>query len=295
MSISVIVPSKDRRQHLERFLPLYLQEPDVLEVIVVVDGSTDGTVEYLTGLQKKQPKIKMLDNGVNRGIPFTKNRGIDAAVGTHIFIAEDDLEITKGFFTTLLKHLDNNKADIACGRNIFRYERETAAQAIARTDAFTDDSYNAKTIEINTSVKLAHDTVQPIIAAPMLGKAEIFRQVHFDERYKVNFWREETDFQFSAQEAGYKLMSCPHAICYNYVIENDRSGVHAAIGLKRARWIIINNWRFINKHRKFIAQHFDIGNRYAYIITFGGTKVFYEVLLPMAIKLKRRLTGAFQK
>lgn len=289
MSISVVIPSKDRRRHLERFLPLYLQEKEVAEVIVVVDGSTDGTLEYLAQISATQPKIRILDNGINKGIPYTKNRGIDAATSDYIFIAEDDLEITPGFFTILLGHLKASGADIICGRNIFRYEHETADAAMTRTGQMSGPVIDKKTIEINTSLPLHKDTIQPIIAAPMLGKRTVFRKVHFDERYKVNFWREETDFQFSAQEAGYVLASCPHAICFNYMIENDRSGVHAAVGLRRTKWIVINNWRFINKHKEFIAKNFVIGNRFIYILRFAVIKLANEVIIPTLVQWKRQI------
>jgi GT2 family glycosyltransferase len=289
MSISVIVPSKDRLRHLKRFLPLYLREKEVAEVIVVVDGSTDGSIEYLQKLSAEEPRFRVLDNGINRGIPYTKNRGIDAASSDYIFIAEDDLEITPGFFKTLLTHLERSNADIICGRNIFRYETESAKKAIARTDKIHGPVINKKTIEINTSARLPEDIIQNIIAAPMLAKRSIFNSVRFDERYKVNFWREETDFQFSAQEAGYRLMSCPHAICYNYMIENDRSGVHTTVGLRRTKWIIINNWHFINKHHQFIAGNFEIGNRFIYITRFVAIKLTNEVIIPTLVKWKRRM------
>jgi len=287
-TISVIVPTKDRLGYLKRGLPTYLAQPEVAEVIVVIDGSTDGTVEFMQEYVTKEERVRVLDNGVNKGIPITKNRGIKAATSDYIFIAEDDLELTPGFFTTLLKHLGASGGDIICGRNIFRFDYETDKEAIRRTNKLPGPMVNLKTIELETSFPLQDDTVLPMIAAPMLGRAEIFKKVLFDERYKVNFWREETDFQISAEEAGYKLVSCPHAICYNFMIKNDRGGVHAAIGFKRTRWMIINNWRFIAKHKRFIHDHFDIGNPYIFIAKFTCVKLSTQ-FFNYVVHLKKQL------
>jgi len=290
-NVSIIIPTKNRLALIKNVLPTYLAQPELLEVIFVVDGSTDGTQKYLRRMQREHPQIVVLDNKVNKGIPFSRNRGIAAARGKYIFSAEDDLELTPGFFKTLLAHLKKSKADVICGRNVFRFDYETAEQALARTDRITGAPVNSKRIEINTSIKLPDDTKQHMIASPMFGRAEVFRAIGFDERYQVNFWREETDFQLSALEAGYTLVSCPHAICFNFMVTNDKGGVRATVGFKRAKWVIRNNWRFIKKHRAYLAEHFDIGNPYVYITKFSVRKVITEAIFPLLSPVKRLLLG----
>jgi glycosyltransferase involved in cell wall biosynthesis len=286
--VSIIIPTKDRLPQLKKAIPLYLKEPEVGEVIIVIDGSTDGTREYLEREVRKESRLKYFDNGINKGVPYSRNAGIAAAAYPYTFSTEDDLEITSGFFATLLAHMKEAKADVICGRNIFRMEQETSTQAIVRTDKYTGRPIDLKTIDVNTSMRVDSDSVQIMIASPMLAKTEVFRKVKFDERYKVNFWREETDFQLSAQEQGLKLVSCPHAVCFNYSVKN-RSGVHAAVGLRRVKWVTINNWRFIRKHRTFIAQHFAIGSPYVYIVKFVARRVFIELVLPILVEAKRKL------
>jgi GT2 family glycosyltransferase len=288
-SVSVVIPTKDRRELLARFLPTYLKQPEVAEVIVVVDGSVDGTLEFLAQLAAEEPRVRVIDNGVNRGTPFTKNRGIEAAKGELIFIGEDDLEVTDGFFGKLIEHKRALGVDVICGRNVWRYDGEAAGQALDRSARIKGSYVNHRTIEINTGMPLPQDSQQKLLAAPMLADAHVFRKVGFDERYKVNFWREETDFQVSAQELGYKLGTCTHAVCFNYMTPNDRSGSHAAAGWRRTRWVIINNWRFIRKHEAFISAHFDIGSPYSYITRFAVRRFVTELVVPMLVRTKRGL------
>ena len=267
--ISVIIPSKDRCKYLQKTLPIFLSQPEVSEVIVVIDGSTDGTLDYLKDMKAQNAAVRFIDNGTNKGIPYSKNIGINAARFEYIFIGEDDVELTTGFFAILLKDMKIINADVICGRNIFRYDYETADESINRTSVTHGAYINSRMIEVSTSMDIGRDMLTTMSAAPVLGKATIFKNIPFDERFKVNFWREETDFQFSLQEAGYTLGSCPHAICFNYVITDDIGGVHGSGSFKRAKWILINNWLFINKHETFIKENFDVRSKYSYIAVFG--------------------------
>jgi glycosyltransferase involved in cell wall biosynthesis len=293
VDVSAVIPTKDRLVTLQRVLPSFLRQGEIKEIIVIVDGSTDGTVEYLEQLCRESEVVRYLDNGVNRGIPYSRNRGIDAATGDYIFMAEDDLELSDGFLSTLLDHMASMSADVICGRNIFRRDNETAAESIARTDKLTGSYVNMKTIEIQTGMNIGIDREEPILAGPMLARTAVFREVRYNDIYRVNFWREETDFQLSAREHGYRLASCPHAICFNFDMTDDRGGVHAAVGLRREQWVIINNWRFINQHEAFIKSNFPIANKWSYIFKFSVGRIVKYIILPPVVNvlstIKRRV------
>lgn len=295
MRVSVVIPTLDRKLFLKKVLPSYLNEPEVSEVIIVIDGSNDGTKEFLDLYTKKEQKVRYIDNTVNKGLPYSRNRGITSAKYDYVFIGEDDLEITKGFFKTLFKHKKQMGFDIICARTIWRHEDESAEESIRRTNLMKGPYVNKRDITTNSNLALKNDEKQLLLTAPMLAKTAIFKQIGFDEQYKVNFWREESDFQLSAQEAGYELGVCPHAICFNYMIKKDRGGVHTAAGFRREKWVIINNWRFINKHSAFIDNNFYIGNRYFYITKFAIKRIFFETILPTIIrplsKVKKRLSN----
>ena len=289
MEVSVIIPTKDRLASLQRVLPSFLLQDEVKEIIVIVDGSTDGTLEFLEELCRNSEIVRYLDNGVNRGIPVSKNRGIDAARFEYSFLGEDDLELTENFFKTLASHMQQMDADVICGRNIWRGDTETAEESINRTNKLKGPYVNLKTIEIETSMNILDDQEEPILANPMLAKTELFREIRFDEIYRGNSWREETDFQLSAREHGYRLACCPHAICFNFEISNDRGGVYAAVGLRREKWVIINNWLFVKKHEDFIRENFEIGNKRIYILKFSVGRIMKYVVMPPVLNILSRV------
>ena len=290
--VSVVVPTKDRLPYLRKAIPMFLAQAEVKEVVVVVDGCSDGTLEYVKAASASDNRIRYIDNVTNKGLPYSRNCGLAAAECEYAFTGEDDLEMSDGFFTTLLAHMADTGADIISGRNVFRWERETPAEAMTRTDRIPGPAVNRRLIMVHPDINTTGDQEQPLLPAPMLARTDIFRKVQFDPGYRGNAWREESDFQLSAVEAGYKLVFCPHVVTFNIEIENDRGGVHATWGFKRVGWVVKNNWRFVQKHRELIAKEFDVGNPYVYIVKFAVRRTFMEVIMPQLIKRKRQIFGA---
>jgi glycosyltransferase involved in cell wall biosynthesis len=289
--ISVVVPTKDRLPYLKKAVPTYLEHDEVREVIIVVDGCKDETLAYARAASASDDRIRYVDNGKNMGLTYSRNRGIELARCDYVFTGEDDLELSPGFFKTLMAHMQETAADIISGRNIFRFEHETAEQATDRTNQLTGSAVDRRAIAVQTGMHGTEDQEQPLLPAPMLGKTSLFREIKFDQSYRGNAWREESDFQLSARERGYKLVFCPHAVSFNVMIENDRGGAHSWVGAKRTAWVVRNNWRFVRKHRHLLAQEFDMGNSYAYITKFAVKRAFMEMMLPRLIEAKRRLMG----
>ena len=289
--ISVVIPTKDRLSYLRKAVPMFLAQQEVNEVVVVVDGCSDGTLEYIKAASESDSRIRYTDNVTNKGLPYSRNRGLELAQCEYSFTGEDDLELSENFFATLLAHLEATGADLISGRNVFRGERESRAEAIARTDRIPDPSVNRRTLMVHVDMKTAGDQEQSLLPAPMLGRTDVFRKVRFDDSYRGNAWREESDFQLSAREAGYKLVYCPHAISFNIEIENDRGGVHATWGLKRLGWQIRNNWRFVQKHREIIAREFNVGNPYVYIAKFA-TQRYSGLVFGILVDWKQQVFGA---
>lgn len=294
VDISVVIPTKDRLPYLRRAIPIFLSQREVKEVIVVVDGCSDGSLAYVRTASEGDPRIRYTDNVVNRGLPYSRNKGLALARCEYAFTGEDDLELSEGFFTTLLRHLDESGADLIAARNVFRGERESQADAAARTGRLAGPAVNPRTLIVNVQLRTPGDQEQSLLPAPMLGRTDVFRKVGYDESYRGNAWREESDFQLSAREAGYKLVYCPHTISYNIEIENDHGGVHATSGYKRLGWQVRNNWLFVSKHRQIIASEFQAGHPCAYIAWFTATRLLH-LLYAQLLWWKQQVLGTWRK
>jgi GT2 family glycosyltransferase len=287
--ISVVIPTKDRVRNLRKTLPMFLAQPEVAEVVIVIDGCSDDTLDYVKQAAAADARIRYVDNVTNRGLPYSRNRGIELVTREYVFTGEDDLEVTDNFFGILLEHMAETGADIIAGRNIFRGEREAAADAVARTDLIKGPSVNRQRITLHTSINTSTDQEQPLLPAPMLGRTDVFRKVRYDDQYRGSAYREETDFQLSAWETGCRLVYCPHAMTFNVQTENDRGGVHATWGLKRAAWTVRNDWRLLRKHRELLAREFNTGNPYVHIVKFACWVAAADIVLPKLVAVKRRI------
>lgn len=102
MLFSVIIPTFNRRQLLQQALAsVWKQDITGFEIIVIDDGSTDGTLEYLRGLSGLRVICQP-----NRGPGAARNAGAEIAQGEYLaFLDSDDLWLpwTLGTFAQLIK------------------------------------------------------------------------------------------------------------------------------------------------------------------------------------------------
>ena len=104
--VSVIIPTYNRLPMLKEAVESVLaQDFKDFELIVVDDGSTDGTADEITHYGGR---VKLLRHQENRGVSAARNSGILHARGKHIgFLDSDDLWV-KGKLKTQVNFLDEN-------------------------------------------------------------------------------------------------------------------------------------------------------------------------------------------
>ncbi|HMP01226.1 MAG TPA: glycosyltransferase family 2 protein [Gemmatales bacterium] len=118
MDVSVIVPIKDERENLK---PLHeavraALEPTGLawELILVDDGSTDGSFDVLAELAAADRRVKVVELRRNYGQTPALRAGIDAARGAAIVTMDGDLQNDPADIPMLLDHLRDG-CDVALG------------------------------------------------------------------------------------------------------------------------------------------------------------------------------------
>ena len=91
--VTVVVPTYNRVNLLKRLIPsLFAQTYSEIEIIVVNNGCTDDTANYLSELQKTDARVRVYEFEINTGSPMAcYNKGIDVALGDFVcFIYDDD-------------------------------------------------------------------------------------------------------------------------------------------------------------------------------------------------------------
>ena len=90
--LSAVVPTYNRREILERSLPFLLGQTAPrgdYEIVVVVDGSSDGTLEMLRE-RREEPGLRIVVQE-NRGLAAARNRGAREARGEVLLFLDDDM------------------------------------------------------------------------------------------------------------------------------------------------------------------------------------------------------------
>ncbi len=101
-AISVVLPTHNRAGLLPRALASVLAQTcdEAFEVIVIDDGSGDGTAAYLAAIA--DPRLKVLRNETAQGAAAARNRGLAAAGAPVTAFLDDDDELLPGFLTASL-------------------------------------------------------------------------------------------------------------------------------------------------------------------------------------------------
>jgi glycosyltransferase involved in cell wall biosynthesis len=105
--VTVLTTVYNGERYLEEAMRSVLdQELADIEYIVVDDGSTDGTAEILKRIAADDPRVIILRNEINRGIPFSANRGLTIARCEYVARLDADDVSLPGRFTKEMAVLD---------------------------------------------------------------------------------------------------------------------------------------------------------------------------------------------
>lgn len=116
LRLSIVVPTRNRCDLLRRTLPTVLGQdlsPGEYEVIVVSDGSTDGTVPFLAGL-RPAVVLRVLDRP-RGGLASARNAGITAARASLVLLLDDDMLCPPGLAREHIVAHAGGTTSVACG------------------------------------------------------------------------------------------------------------------------------------------------------------------------------------
>lgn len=231
--ISIIIPNYNGQELLERNLPLVVDSLgsfiDQTEIIIIDDGSTDESVEYIknqkfplrpdlvgaTGGQAKlksclsvsrntEQKLKILENKKNYGFGYSCNRGVKEARGEIMVLLNNDVIPQKGFLSFLLPHF-NDDSVFAVGCKELNGEERGRGVGIFKQGFLVHqraDNQNKK-------------TTLWVSGGSGAFKKSIFEKLGgFDEIYKPFYW-EDIDLSYRALKSGYRVLFEPKSIIHH--------------------------------------------------------------------------------
>jgi hypothetical protein len=215
VSVSVVVVTWNGRAHLERCLPRVLDQrlegSDRLELIVVDNASTDGSVQYLESLAAQDARVRALRNELNLGFAGPNNQGIAAARGEFVATLNNDAPPEPGWLASLL---DVARRDSKIGSVASRMVFAHAPGVVQSAGIAIDRAAIAWDRHVGLPVGQSDTTVTEVFGASAgaaLYRADLLRQLGgFDARFFL--YLEDVDLAWRARLAGWRAVHAPQSV-----------------------------------------------------------------------------------
>ena len=217
MKISVVTPTYNRLSFLQQALAsVWAQTYSNYELIVVDDGSDDGTSEYLESLGDR---IKLIRQR-RRGPSAARNAGVQQASGDYLAFLDSDDVWPPWTLDTYYELIRLHKPSLVCG-------------AVVEFDGRLPNIEHTKTVaEHFSDFFKAADSYQFVGCGTLAVKKSVFDLVGgFDEDLTV---AEDHDFLLRAGiQPGFVRIQSPMTVAYRRHMENVSTSVFALVSARK--------------------------------------------------------------
>lgn len=245
IKISVIIPTRNSWMMLKDCIEsIQSQTLKPQEIIVVDNGSTDGTSEKI---KKKFPKIKLIKLSTNTGVTGGRNRGIKelSSDSEYVLFFDHDMVADKDMLEELVKVAEMEpKIGIVTPKIYYFGNRNRIWSAGTGINLWT-----GQVIFRGGNDFGQYESIEEVQVAPaaILVKRKVIEKIGgFDDVYFATY--EDTDFCFRAKEKGFKTFYAPDALAYHQISWDPKDD--AVRVLSRAYFVGRNRVIFMKKFGK---------------------------------------------
>ena len=229
--LSVIIPVYNERGTLQEVLGRVARAPMEKEIIVVDDGSDDGTREILERLSKnagRSDRLRIVFHGRNQGKGAAVRTGIAQATGDWILIQDADLEYDPQDYPMLLAPLLDGRADVVYGSRFLDGAHRTRYLQHYLANRFLTFVSNLMTNQNLSDMETGY---------------KVFRREVLDGiRLRSNRFEFEPEITAKVARRGYRIFEIP--ISYNSRSYQEGKKITWGDGLK-ALWAVFR-YRFFD-------------------------------------------------
>ncbi len=239
--VSVVIPNWNGKKFLAGCLDsLSKQSYCPVEVIVVDNGSKDGSVEFL---RQNYPWVKLACFERNTGFSVAVNRGIRESSGEFVALMNNDTVAEPDWLSEMVAAMEARPEVGSCGCKMLAYDDRSLLDGAG--DGYRRGGLPGR-IGHREIDRGQFDQARYILGA--CGGAALYRRSLFedigllDEDYFA--YLEDVDLGLRAQSAGYKCYYVPTAVIYHLGCGTTGSGYHPLVVRLSAQ----NNWNTIVKN-----------------------------------------------
>lgn len=209
-ALSVIIPTWNGWAHLTSCLDSLRQQTyRDLEIIVVDDGSTDGTAKRLA---ESYPEVRCLVSTVNRGFAPTVNQGLAAARGRWIFLLNNDVTLEPQCVEKLMECARDGSFSMICPL-VYWTENPTLLYSAGDAIGVSGRPYSRGFRQDGNGFPLGGSPFGVSGGYGMFRRAMLDEIGFLDESFVAYF--EDADLCFRARWAGHEAALVPEAIAFH--------------------------------------------------------------------------------
>jgi hypothetical protein len=210
---SVIVVNWNGRHLLGECLDSVLcQREGILEIIVVDNGSTDGSANYVR--ERYGNRVRLVELARNEGWAGGNNRGIETAKGEYVLLLNNDASLEEGFYQALKEGISRYPGvDMFATRILNDYDRTQIDNAghVIYWDGTARGRGRGR--RDGPDFGAEEEVLCPSGAAGIYRRALFGRLGSIDEDYFA--YGEDTEFGLRARKAGHTCRYLPRAVVYH--------------------------------------------------------------------------------
>lgn len=258
-TLSVIIVNWNTKQLLgECIEPFYNSRPNFsFELIVVDNGSSDGSVDYI---RNKFPEVVLIRNAQNCGFATAVNQGIKRSTGKFVLFLNTDCRVLDNALEKMVTYLEKNPQVGVLGPQLINSDG-TLQPSGWRLPGFLEELANSsRTVRFFYPQSRYHDErdfnrvveVEEVSGAALLTSKEIINQVGcLDDKYFFTY--EDLDFCKRVQQEGFQVFYYPEAKIMHHSgksVEKDREAFDAIVLESRFRYV----GKFFGKPAEFMLK-----------------------------------------
>lgn len=211
--ITVVVVNWNGRDHLETCLgSLLAQEPAGLEVILVDNGSTDGSVDFVR--ERFGDRIRIIAHETNLGYSRGLNDGIRAARGRYLMALNNDTEVAPGCLTALIEVADRHPNVGSLATKILSFDDRSVIDNVGHVLYADGMSRGRGRLEIDRGqYDREEEILLPSGCAALLRRSMLADVGLFDD--DLFAYCDDTDLGLRARLAGWRCRYVPGAVVYH--------------------------------------------------------------------------------